>query len=359
MNWSLSEQSKSFVFMKNLSKNCKIARELAAFIRCGKISAGGKLPSVRKLMNTYNVSSKVISMALARLEKDGLIRRVRGAGIYVQMLDMNRCLEVILLIWNAENDLNRYEKTISGILNSTILSRSFNLTCRIAYMKCFDSSVIKCELERLQAMVALDVILLVGPRMSLELIKNITECGIPIIVVGDFLTQEMYPPIFFQISGDNYHMGYSLACQLVEMTHCKKASILTGDYDIYFYRESADGFRDAAKNLGLQLNIMRLKRKEIEGDLASIKSRLGRIYFELVSSEFKDAPFVDLIGQEQYIASYERRLLPNLYQVEIDQTSLTGFYHQIFTMVRFAVSHRSEYRRTICQLKHVLRKCAS
>jgi len=52
-------------------------------ILSGKMKPGEKMPTVRELMKIHNVSYSTVSRGLLELEKDGLIKREHGRGIFV------------------------------------------------------------------------------------------------------------------------------------------------------------------------------------------------------------------------------------------------------------------------------------
>lgn len=49
----------------------------------GEIARGKLLPSIRTLMQTYEVSDGTVKRALAALKEDGLVDSVPGRGYYV------------------------------------------------------------------------------------------------------------------------------------------------------------------------------------------------------------------------------------------------------------------------------------
>lgn len=51
--------------------------------KISKLDVGEKLPPIRQLMEEFDVSQSPLDNALRILEKDGIVRKVRGSGIYV------------------------------------------------------------------------------------------------------------------------------------------------------------------------------------------------------------------------------------------------------------------------------------
>jgi DNA-binding GntR family transcriptional regulator len=62
----------------------RIADEIIAEVRAGKIRAGDKLPSMSELSVHYDVSPSTVQMAYVRLEALGVIRRHQGKGVFVR-----------------------------------------------------------------------------------------------------------------------------------------------------------------------------------------------------------------------------------------------------------------------------------
>jgi GntR family transcriptional regulator len=61
----------------------RIADEVIADVRAGKLKTGDKLPSIAELREKYGVSHGTVQMSYARLEALRIIRRRQGKGIYI------------------------------------------------------------------------------------------------------------------------------------------------------------------------------------------------------------------------------------------------------------------------------------
>ncbi|MFC7546135.1 winged helix-turn-helix domain-containing protein [Plantactinospora sp. GCM10030261] len=69
--------------MPDMPDYWRIADEVIADVRAGKLKSGDKLPSIAELREKYDVSHGTVQMAYARLEALRVIRRRQGKGIYV------------------------------------------------------------------------------------------------------------------------------------------------------------------------------------------------------------------------------------------------------------------------------------
>jgi GntR family transcriptional regulator len=61
----------------------RIAADLRGRIEAGEFAAGSKIPSVRTLMQEYEVAYDTAQHAVRTLESEGLVRRFPGRGYYV------------------------------------------------------------------------------------------------------------------------------------------------------------------------------------------------------------------------------------------------------------------------------------
>jgi GntR family transcriptional regulator len=61
----------------------RIADEITADVRSGKVKAGDKLPSIADMSDRFEVSSSTIQMVYVRLEALRVIRRHQGKGIFI------------------------------------------------------------------------------------------------------------------------------------------------------------------------------------------------------------------------------------------------------------------------------------
>ena len=68
----------------DISKREQIARYLRSRIQNNLYPAGKRWESVRRLADEFNVSLKIVTDAMADLEKEGLVRREAGRGVFAE-----------------------------------------------------------------------------------------------------------------------------------------------------------------------------------------------------------------------------------------------------------------------------------
>jgi GntR family transcriptional regulator len=62
----------------------QLAAILREQIKSGQIPADRPIPSKKTLMQTYEIAGKTVDKAIDILRAEGLVRTVRGMGIYVE-----------------------------------------------------------------------------------------------------------------------------------------------------------------------------------------------------------------------------------------------------------------------------------
>lgn len=94
---------------KELQKDSKellsqrIEREIEKLIRNGEIPVGGKLPTEQQFCDQFSVSRNAIRPALKSLSARGLVRIVKGSGVYVNEIDPRSVTEPIDLFFEMSN----------------------------------------------------------------------------------------------------------------------------------------------------------------------------------------------------------------------------------------------------------------
>ncbi len=69
--------------MPTIADYIRIADEIVADVRSGRMKPGDKLPSIAEMMKRHEVGSSTIQLVYVRLEALRVIRRHQGKGIFV------------------------------------------------------------------------------------------------------------------------------------------------------------------------------------------------------------------------------------------------------------------------------------
>ncbi|HEX5542519.1 MAG TPA: winged helix-turn-helix domain-containing protein [Micromonospora sp.] len=74
--------------MPPIAEHIKIADQIVADVRSGKVQPGDKLPSIAEMAKIYGVSTSTIQMVNVRLLALRVIWRHQGKGIYINDPDL-------------------------------------------------------------------------------------------------------------------------------------------------------------------------------------------------------------------------------------------------------------------------------
>lgn len=91
---------------KNTLKTDLIHDSLVADIRSGRLTPGDRLPSVRSLSDKFKVSISVVQNAMKRLERNDLIDRRVGSGVFVRKNALSGTSRQVLVCTDHEKHLS-------------------------------------------------------------------------------------------------------------------------------------------------------------------------------------------------------------------------------------------------------------
>lgn len=81
----------------------KIEKKIEKLIRSGEIPIGGKLPTEQQFCEQFSVSRNAVRPALKSLSARGLVKIVKGSGVYVNEIDARSVTEPIELFFELSN----------------------------------------------------------------------------------------------------------------------------------------------------------------------------------------------------------------------------------------------------------------
>ncbi|CAG5006434.1 hypothetical protein DYBT9275_03818 [Dyadobacter sp. CECT 9275] len=95
-------------FKESAPKYMQIIKSLVQAISKGKLKRGDKIPSINQLSEEYLLSRDTVEKAYKHLIKDGILISVRGKGYFINRVDIENTLRVLLVF----NKISNYKKQI-------------------------------------------------------------------------------------------------------------------------------------------------------------------------------------------------------------------------------------------------------
>jgi DNA-binding transcriptional regulator YhcF (GntR family) len=113
-------------FKESAPKYMQIIKSLLLAIGKGKLKRGDKIPSINQLSEEYLLSRDTVEKAYKHLIKDGVLISVRGKGYFINRVDIETTVRILLVF----NKISNYKKQI---YNSFVenLGRNVNVDLHI------------------------------------------------------------------------------------------------------------------------------------------------------------------------------------------------------------------------------------
>jgi len=201
---SFETAEKSAAVLNNGGKNPRyraLAEMLKQQIVSGKYLADSRIPSEHQIAARFNVSRVTARQAIQVVEHEGLVRRIRGSGTYVNRLGPeNRPLAKLqraaLVRIDVPEAHGYYHKGIESAQRwlgerGGILSTLYLSTSELA------GGALTCFLRTASDTQALLVDGIVTDESQADIIKR---CGLPFLVVGNFPISRSVPQFRFAVS---------------------------------------------------------------------------------------------------------------------------------------------------------------
>ncbi len=103
------------------SKTTYVYDALFELLRTGSFAPGAKLPSMRQLADRFGVSTMTVTLAAAKLEKEGVIVRSDRAGLFVADHRKQYELDGIITSISPETGAEYYARMISGCSHAQVI----------------------------------------------------------------------------------------------------------------------------------------------------------------------------------------------------------------------------------------------
>jgi len=95
-------------FRESAPKYMQIIKSLLQAISKGKLKRGDKIPSINQLSEEYLLSRDTVEKAYKHLIKDGVLISVRGKGYFINRVDIENTVRILLIF----NKISNYKKQI-------------------------------------------------------------------------------------------------------------------------------------------------------------------------------------------------------------------------------------------------------
>ena len=185
------------------------------WIEDGSLKPGSKLPSENDLSETYRISRQTVRKAIGILEEQGIVRRVRGSGTYVndrrrENLEKHNRVAVI----TTYLDSYIFPKIIMGIEQS-LFERGFSVQMS------FTNNTIERERTVLKDILKRDDvagIIVEGtrsglPNPNLDLYRKLMGRNIPILFINTFYPELKVPHVSINdVEAARGAVDYLIAC---------------------------------------------------------------------------------------------------------------------------------------------------
>lgn len=113
-------------FKESAPKYIQIIKSILQAISKGKLKRGDKIPSINQLSEEYLLSRDTVEKAYKHLIKDGVLISVRGKGYFINRVDIENTLRVLLVF----NKISNYKKQVYNAFVEN-LGRNVNVDLHI------------------------------------------------------------------------------------------------------------------------------------------------------------------------------------------------------------------------------------
>jgi len=103
-------------FKDNKPLYVQIGDSIINYIKVGKLGHGDKIPSINQFSEKHLLSRDTVEKAYKNLMRKGIIRSVRGKGYYINRVDVQKNLKVLVIF----NKLSNYKKQIFNSIIQTL-----------------------------------------------------------------------------------------------------------------------------------------------------------------------------------------------------------------------------------------------
>lgn len=342
-----------------LSKKEQVAEAIKKKITSGEIPPGAKLTAVRELGKLFSVSTRVIVDSFDILEREKLIYREQGRGIFVRKRNSCDLINICLFGYRISNKNHPYFSMLTQIALPPYFREGHSFIVRTTpAVSEFDADRFKYELKSMEQYLNVDCFLINVPSLSKDQIEICMNMNVPVIFIGD-LSSGKYPKMpFNQISGNNVLHGQGCVQELAKLTKKSELTIFSGSTEHFFYSKFYEGALAACKELNIRMNFVEFPK----GASALPAHQKNKLYYEKVmlakEKGWLDVPCLNSgLSQDLLLnALASCDAAPELYASEIDNESFDSFFDAIYDRINALVANPKDCKKLELNLKLKLRK---
>ena len=260
-------------------KYLKVADTLRKEIADGIFQDGQKLMTEETLRDRFQVSRQTVRQAIALLEDDGLVDRMRGSGTYVRHGVRKHQGAIRIGVVTTYITDYIFPEIVSGIEN-VLSKKGVIMTLSATYNNP------KAERRILERTIdgQVDGLIIEGVRTAHEManedcFRHLAERNIPVLFMNGAYRKMGNIPYLVM---DDYEGGRQAAKVLLERGYCRPAGLFKTD-DLQG-RERARGLSEAAGSQGIEIPDRRMLLFGTEQRMNLMKTSAGEAFSEMLAA---------------------------------------------------------------------------
>lgn len=346
---------------RTLTKSEQVLAALRKSIRKSISSSETKLKSVRDLAASFSVSPQTIVQALDQLEKEKLIRREHGKGVFICPRSDATSTDVLLLAYSVTHpEKNTFLDNLMKIAQAPFRRPGINLTVRLLWDKdnSLSSEKFRYYVTRMIDNVHTDCLLINLPSLHEDDICFCMNLSIPVIFIGDFSAGVNMNMSFSQVTGSNRYLGYSTVRKLIEKTGQHEfVFYITRSKDCYFRSEWELGVEASAKDNDVKIHFVEFESEMITKEYEEKKALAFARLSEVIGNGFDNFPAVDSTIDNDFINILrESGIRQDIYAFDASEEANHIFFSTIYKHIETLRKNPAAHEKFCLELDYDI-KC--
>lgn len=280
--------------LKRKTYTDQVAVLLERDMRSGKLVAGKRLPSIRKLADEYGVSVQVIQSAFDNLSERGLLLRRSRVGVFVNPEAFIPQSYRLVMVRSRKYNFD-YMSDILGIRFGDLYEKTNIYQVMIPY----DTHDLKSYLYELNKIKELDpdCVVIGSTNFKTRDIDRIVDIDLPVVFVGDF--QDDIPEGDYNMIREDTVQRAEFEVKVAADMGCRKVCMVVANWDYYYIDLLKQGGQAYAKKRGIDFHF---KKIELGGGPNKVSTKLWN---DFLTQSFVDglpeALIVEGIGEMHFL----------------------------------------------------------